>query len=381
MRLRIATLNTWGLPAPLSQQPLARMAEIGRRLRGLELDLVAFQELWTRPARRALREACEPAGLTHTWSTHANVGGSGLFVASRHPIASARFEPFDVRGFVERIDHGDYYGGKGFAQIEVAHPAGRFSLLTTHLHARYGDDVELEYTPQRMAQIVQLARALWPPKLPTLVVGDFNFTDQHPEHAVLAGLGDLRDLALELGRAQPTALRTNPYRGAKKPDRRIDYVFARDGEHAHVVPISSTRVLDDVFALDGRPASVSDHAGLLAEVDIARGPGRVAVRPDPEAVTSALTWLHRGRADAKQRRKDARLIASAGIAAAGAMALVPAHTPAISRRRLLKGTLHGLALMALPSSLGLSLFSEVLEPDEIRAYDALSSRLRGDTSV
>ena len=53
----------------------------------------------------------------------------------------------------------------------------------------------------------------------------------------------------------------------------------------------------------------------------------------------------------------------------------------LTRRRLLKGTLQGLALLAVPSSLGFSLFSEVLEPDEIRAYDALSRRLRGDAKM
>jgi hypothetical protein len=51
MRLRIATLNTWGLPAPLSDQPEARMRELAARLATLDLDVVALQEVWTRSAR------------------------------------------------------------------------------------------------------------------------------------------------------------------------------------------------------------------------------------------------------------------------------------------------------------------------------------------
>ena len=381
MRLRIATLNTWGLPAPLSERPLVRMAEIGRRLRDLDVDVAAFQELWTRSARRALREACAPAGLDHTWSTHANVGGSGLFVVSRHPIVSTRFETFGVRGFAERIDHGDYYGGKGFARIEVEHPAGRFALFTTHLHARYGDDVESEYTPQRVAQIVQLAGALGPAELPTFVVGDFNFTDRHLEHGVLTGLSGLRDAALEAGQPQATALRQNPYRHARKRDRRIDYVFARDGRDTRVSARSVVRVLDEVFELGGRPASVSDHAGLLAELEVTRGAGRDARAPDPRAIALAQEWLARGRTDAARRRGDARVYAGIGAACAGALALAPRRTPALSRRRLLRGGVYGLALLAVPPSLGLSLFSEVLEPDEIRAYDALSQSLAGGLPV
>lgn len=381
MRLRIATLNTWGLPAPLSERPLARMAEIGRRLKDLDVDVAAFQELWTRSSRRALREACASSGLEHTWSTHANVGGSGLFIVSRHPIVSTRFEAFGVRGFAERIDHGDYYGGKGIARIEVEHPAGRFALSTTHLHARYGGDVESEYTPQRVAQIVQLAGALGRAELPSFVVGDFNFTDRHIEHGVLTGLTGLRDTALEIGQPQATALHQNPYRGAKKPDKRIDYVFARDGRDVHVSARKVVRVLDEIFELGGRPASVSDHAGLLAEVELTRAPGRIAAAPDPHAVAQAQEWLARGRADAARRRDDARFYAGIGVACAGALALAPQGTPALSRRRLLRGGLYGLALLAVPPSVGLSLFSEVLEPDEIRAYDALSRSLAGGLTV
>ena len=239
----------------------------------------------------------------------------------------------------------------------------------------------LEYTPQRVAQIVQLAGALWPPQLPTLVAGDFNFTDGHPEHGMLTGLADLRDTALELGQAQATALRGNPYRGRIKPDRRIDYVFARDGERARIRPLSSARVLDEVFALDGHPASVSDHAGLLVELEITRAGGQLATTPAPDAVASALAWLQRGRDDAARRRQDARICAGVGMACAGALALAPARTPVLSRRRLLKGALQGLAVLAVPPSIGLSLFSELVEPDEIRAFDALRARLSGEHSA
>jgi endonuclease/exonuclease/phosphatase family metal-dependent hydrolase len=381
MRVRIATLNTWGLPSPLSEQPLARMAEIARRLPGLGLDVVAFQELWTRGARRVLREACAAEGLVHTWSTRADYGGSGLFVLSRHPIASARFQPFSVRGYAERVDHGDYYGGKGFVQLELAHPEGRFSLLTTHLHARYGSDVESEYTPQRVAQIVQLSHALWPAALPTVAVGDFNFTDRHDEHALLTGLSRLRDAALELGDPQATTLARNPYRGDLKPDRRIDYVFVRDGAGARVRPLASRRVLDEVFELRGRPASVSDHAGLVADVEIVPGPGRDLTPPDADTVARAGAWLQRGRAGAARRREEARAYAGVGVAAAAALALAPSRTPVLSRRRLLRGGLQALALLAVPPSLGLSVFSEVLEPDEIRAFDDLSATLLGRRSA
>jgi endonuclease/exonuclease/phosphatase family metal-dependent hydrolase len=374
MRLRIATLNAWGLPAPLSILPQQRMEALGERLCALDVDVVALQELWTRPARRIVREACAPAGYVHTWSTHADVGGSGLFVLSRLPLRARRFESFAVRGYAERIDHGDFYGGKGFAHVEIAHPDGTLHLVTTHLHARYQRDVEHAYVPQRIAQIVQLADALREIDAPILLVGDLNFAESSAEHRVLTGLTGLRDAAVELDRRQPTALRDNPFRGRGK-DRRIDYVFARDGRAARTLPRQLERVLDDVFLLQGTRASVSDHAGLLAEIEILPGPGRDDVTPRPEAVALAGEWLARGRDDAARRRVHARAAAGVGVACAGAMALGQGRMPVLSRRRFLRGALQASALLAVPPCVGLSLLSEVVAPDQIRAFEQLSLRL------
>jgi endonuclease/exonuclease/phosphatase family metal-dependent hydrolase len=374
MRLRIATLNAWGLPAPLSQLPQQRMAALANRLCALDVDVVALQELWTRPARRIVREACAPAGFVHTWSTHAEVGGSGLFVLSRLPLGATRFESFAVRGYAERIDHGDFYGGKGFASVEIQHPDGRLHLVTTHLHARYQRDVEHAYVPQRIAQIVQLAEALRAIDAPTLLVGDLNFVEESPEHQVLTGLTGLRDVAIELDRRQPTALRDNPFRGQGK-DRRIDYVFARDGRSGQALPQRLERVLDDVFLLQGTRASVSDHAGLLAEIDVLPGPCRDGAPPSPAAVQLAGEWLARGRDDAARRRTDARAFAGVGLACAGLLAVGQGRLPALSRRRFLRSALQASALFAVPPCVGLSLLSEVVAPDQIRAFEQLSLRL------
>ena len=47
VRLRVATLNVWAVPL-FSERIGTRMREIGRRLAALELDAIAFQEVWTR---------------------------------------------------------------------------------------------------------------------------------------------------------------------------------------------------------------------------------------------------------------------------------------------------------------------------------------------
>ena len=54
MRIRVATLNAWALPEPLSLDVEPRLRAIGAKLRELEADVVAFQELWTAAARSRL---------------------------------------------------------------------------------------------------------------------------------------------------------------------------------------------------------------------------------------------------------------------------------------------------------------------------------------
>ena len=137
MRVRVATLNVWGLPEPFSERLPKRMKAIGARLAELDLDVIAFQEVWTREAYRLLRAAGRRIGLLHKWRKHSLFDGSGLLVLSRLPIEAKRFDEFSLRGLPERLDHADYYGGKGFARLRLQTDLGPFTLIDTHLHARY----------------------------------------------------------------------------------------------------------------------------------------------------------------------------------------------------------------------------------------------------
>lgn len=370
MHVRVATLNTWGLPRPFSQRPAERLRSIGARLGALSLDVIAFQEVWTAGARRRLRRAGREAGLEHAWGPQARVGGSGLLLLSRWPILSARLTPYSLRGHPERLTHGDYYGRKGYAWLRLETPAGPVSVIDTHLHARYASDVSHEYVPQRVGQVVELALGTHRVADPLIVAGDFNFTDRHVEYRVLADLTGLRDVARELGNEQPTVTRGNPLRHSRKPDRRVDYVFARDGERQRVVSRSVTRIFDEPPPPPLR--GYSDHAGVLAELEVLpAGPPRPAWSPRPEAIHQARELLAEGRAAARERRADGRAVCGAGLSIA-ALATVGRRTLApTSRRGFLRAGLQASALLALPPGLGGSVLAEVFAPSEIRAYEGL----------
>ena len=374
MRIRVATLNVWALPGPLAPSVGARMQAIGRRLASLDLDAIAFQEVWTGGARERLVAAGRAAGLPGAWHHPAGFGG-GLLVLTRLPIRSARFDSFSLRGNPVRPDHPDYYGGKGWATLELATRAGPLVLVDTHLHARYTNDVPHAYRAHRVGQIAELALASRELQHPVVMLGDFNFVDDQPEHAILTGLTGLRDVAAELDAASATVLRANPYRAySRKPDRRVDYVFARDGGGTAVVPLHSQRIFDERLDLDGGPASCSNHAGVLAELEVVPGAGRALAPPTPHAVSLASQFLREGRHRAQQRRRGDRAWAGAGLGAA-ALASFGMRDPRVSRRRLLRTALQAGALLALTPGVGFSIVSEVLTPDELRAFDRLNARL------
>jgi sphingomyelin phosphodiesterase 2 len=374
MRIRVATLNVWALPEPLARSVEPRMRAIGARLASLDLDAIAFQEVWTEGARTRLVAAGRAAGLAHAWHPPYAFGG-GLLVLTRLPIRSARFDAFAVRGDPARPDHPDYYGGKGWATLELETRVGPLLLVDTHLHAPYRSDVAHAYRAQRVGQITELALASRQLPQPVVMLGDFNFRDDHPEHTILTGLTGMRDVAGELGTPVPTVLRSNPYRAnSSKPDRRVDYVFVRDGSRDGLLPVRTERVFDERFEIGGAPASYSNHAGVLAELQLVAGAGQELTAASPHAVSLARRFLREGRQQVEQRRQGDRVLAGAGLGAA-ALASLGVRDPRVSRRRLLRTALQVGAVLALTPGVGLSIVSEVLTPAEEAAFDRLAAQL------
>ena len=219
MQIRVATLNVWALPEPFGRRVRQRMRAIGAELSSLDLDAVAFQEVWTAEARGILLRTGREAGLAHAWYNDTALGGSGLLVLSRLPIEAVRFERFVLPGRPQRIDHPDYYGGKGFARVRLATAAGPVTFVDTHLHARYGSDVAHEYLAYRIGEIVQMAMRIAVGREPLIAAGDFNFREGDPEYRVLKGLARVRDVAAEFGRPEPTIFRDNPFRAGGPQER------------------------------------------------------------------------------------------------------------------------------------------------------------------
>jgi endonuclease/exonuclease/phosphatase family metal-dependent hydrolase len=370
----IVSLNVWALPWSLASDTGPRMDAIGRRLAELDADAFAFQEVWTADARARLVDAGRRSGHIHIWH-HPETRGGGLLVLSRHPIRSARFTRFALGGLPQRIHHGDYYGGKGVAQVTLATPAGPICVAVTHFNASYGrHGVEDEYRGHRCAQAIDVAWALRNVEAPVVLGGDLNAYETDAEVRILLGLSGLTDVAAALDRRQETVLPFSPYRpNENPPGPRIDYVLSRSGRTRGLQPGDIARVLHEEFEVEGRRATYSDHTGLRAsfEVDDRGAPPQP---PSAEAVALARDLLEEGRERARVRRNAHRGLAMGSWLSVLAL-LAAARSAKTSRRGALRAGLYAAAGLGLLGASGLTALSEGYTPGAMRGYDRAEQQL------
>lgn len=371
MQLRLLTLNVWGFPAPVSRVPEARMRAIGERLPSLELDAAVFQEVWTASARAELIAAGKRAGLIHSWARHKTLQNSGLLILSRWPMRDIRFQLFALCGLPQRVNHADFYGGKGFVSAVLDTPEGEFQLMNTHLHAAYGSiGFADEYVGHRMAEAVELALEIALSPRPIALLGDLNSYHYRGELNVLRHTTGLVDVARAARNEQATIVPNSPFRPKENPPGpRIDYVLARSGKDMGLEPVSAMRVFDDNFDVDGELATYSDHAGVLGVLEFS-GAGKPLRAPDPRNIARARRTLAYGQRIASARRRRQRTVAAGGLAVG--LAGVSASR---SRRGVLRALALAIAGTALIPSVATLALGEFFTPYELDKFADIERKL------
>ena len=241
VELTVVSYNVWGVPM-VSPDRGARIAEIARRLAGVDADLIALQELWVPEDADRIGAALADAGLPHQQrfgTSPDKQSESGLFIASRYPIEDARFEAFRV-GTTPYIPwHLDWMARKGVALVRVATPAGPLHFANTHLQATYAMG---DYTFVQVSQALQVAkmvRATDDSAPPLLVVGDLNALPDDLPVRVLATRAGLRHAS---------------------PSYEIDQVLSRSGTSVRAEVVDSkTAFTDPVVFQTGQNRTLSDH--------------------------------------------------------------------------------------------------------------------------
>lgn len=130
IELTVATLNVHS--HPLTERRAVRMRSMGRCLASMSLDVVVFQEAFTRE-RLELIEQLSAVGLIHTEYFPSGAVGSGLLVVSRYAITESRFHRFSKNGSLLHVQRGDWYAGKGVAHVRLQFDERRVvDVFTAH---------------------------------------------------------------------------------------------------------------------------------------------------------------------------------------------------------------------------------------------------------
>ncbi|NIR43877.1 MAG: hypothetical protein GWN99_07865 [Gemmatimonadetes bacterium] len=283
--LRIVTFNAWALPVSIpTQDKRRRLRRLSDALASLDADIIVLQEMFdVRARRRLLGQLCPPYDTTPDARRWRRILGlmpidatGGLLVLSRLPIEDARFIPHPADLGTKPDER---LGRKGAMIVRVETALGPLTVLAIHLYAGTKPKDSLV----RLAQLEPLLRTLESETdgTPVILAGDINTSPTMaypappgpenpltPEYAALidAGFTDplppnptpaSRSATWVPSRNRYAAL---PYQETKT-DERYDYVLVRPDS------AREWRVKETETVLDGTGAYLSDHVGVMVELE------------------------------------------------------------------------------------------------------------------
>ena len=271
-RLRLGTINFWGIEAPLTK----RVELVVNQLEPLDLDVVCMQEV--RPLDgRSGETTADVIGSALGFEVHyrrslawhdddffpGHPGGQeGLAILSRYRVLEVRHVELPERRPTE---------GRILLSACIEHPAGPVWVHTTHHHYRLEDGIARE---RQVLAVDDVVAAIG--ENPQIVCGDFNAPPDSDEMRFLRGLATLdgrrthfQDAWLRCHPDAPglTWSAENENTRALRSldiDRRIDYIYVttrrKDGRGT---VIEASVILDEPGAGGAMP---SDHFGVLADI-------------------------------------------------------------------------------------------------------------------
>lgn len=373
--MRLGTFNVWGLPEAFSDDVSSRMRALVARLEATDLDILLIQEAWTREVRRTLRSGARRAGFVVSEGDGAS---GGLMTLSRLPIRASRFERFRFRGDPERVDKGEYIGGKGFEIVEIEGEDGPFVVVNTHTHARYRVENSALDSAVRTAQLLQIVAFAHDYTGSLVIGGDFNCRESDPEYRVFRGLTGAADLGA--GASLGTLSSSNFYkRDRTGPDKRIDFLFVRPASGVAFTSSDPRLLFAETARIRRRDRSLSDHYGFRVELrwrtDALSAPSIVNAMVDPKAVATARALLDVGVREADRRERQhfqwAGGFALAALAAAGL-----GRHPAVDRRAFLRGAARAATVLAVVPAAGFGALARFDSDQKREAFDDARALLR-----
>ncbi|KAL7732622.1 hypothetical protein ACLKA6_013552 [Drosophila palustris] len=268
LELKILTLNIWGIPF-VSSDRAPRIEAICKELSSGQYDIVSLQEVWSQLDSEQLQQGTASV-LPYSHYFHSGVIGAGLLVLSRYPILGTLFHAWSVNGYFHRIQHADWFGGKGVGLCRILVENQIVHLYNAHLHAEYDNDND-EYKTHRVIQAFDTAQFIEATRgnsVLQILAGDLNTQPQDITYKVLLYTSKMKDSCAsdtirtnECGRNSYTSQRAlikNPL------GIRIDHIFVRGADHINAEIVEYTLPFPE--RVPGQKFSYSDHEAVLAKL-------------------------------------------------------------------------------------------------------------------
>lgn len=293
LSLSVLTLNIWGIPI-VSKDKDVRVKNIAEKFAQSDYDIISLQEVWSEYDYKKIKERIS-SQFPFSHYFYSGVVGSGLCIFSRHKIISTFFHHWSVNGYVHKIQHGDWFGGKGvgLCKIKVQDHVVNFYLahvsfvkffgnllkskIFFQLHAEYDKNCD-DYMTHRVIQAFDTAQFLENTRGDCslqVLAGDLNTEPGDLAYRVLLSTSKMKDAFQQ----NPSAFSgTHEYAyntyssgelSTKKPEGiRIDYILFR--EHRNVECEIEEYELPLMDKIPDLNISYSDHEAVHARINIKR---------------------------------------------------------------------------------------------------------------
>ncbi|XP_038213597.1 putative neutral sphingomyelinase [Zerene cesonia] len=277
--LNIFTLNCWGIPF-VSKNRKERIEAIAKYLLTGDHTIVCLQEVWSEQDYLYLKENLSTA-LPYSHYFYSGVLGSGLCVFSKWLIQDVFFHQWPLNGYIHKIHHGDWFGGKGVGLCRIKYMERLINVYCTHLHAEYNeDDIYLAHRVLQAHSTAEFVNLTSPPADISILAGDLNTAPGELSFRLITQIPSLIDPA-SVGPSGdgPTLIKaigtcdninnsySNPKIAKACPEgKRIDHILY------HVDPAWEAEVIDMKNPLEdrvpGQDFSYSDHNAVSVQLKI-----------------------------------------------------------------------------------------------------------------
>ena len=96
------------------------------------VNIVCFQEVWSKAHFELMRDKFQDK-LPHSHYFYCGIFGSGLCLFSKFPIIDVFFYQWPLNGYVHKIQHADWFGGKGIGLCQLLVDEFKINVYIAHV--------------------------------------------------------------------------------------------------------------------------------------------------------------------------------------------------------------------------------------------------------